>query len=212
MTIDKPEGLSPGNTSRGRPRTTGAATCARCGRTAGRTRASWPEGKICGPCFTTATRTHGTCPDCSRCNHEGEFYRRGICARCALRDDLNDLLLTDPADPATAGRIVDLLCKAERPESIITWKRSATVQALLSSLSSGTTPLTHDGLATKCAVISGAERPSEPGTFRSYKASVLHEYPQLTISLYETLMTDSKPDWSFNAITREFPACYFRPG
>lgn len=176
MTTDKPEGLTPRNTSRGRPRTAGAATCARCGRTAARTRASWPEGKVCGPCFTTATRTHGTCPDCgqhrllpgppeanggprcapcagiphdfhcTRCNVEGEFYRRGICARCALRDDLNDLLLTDPADPGTAGRIVDVLCKAGRPESIITWKRSPTVQALLSALLSGKTPLTHEGL------------------------------------------------------------------
>lgn len=175
MTTDKPEGLSPRSTSRGRPRTTGTATCARCGRTAGRTRATWPEGKICGPCFTTATRTHGTCPDCgqhrllpgppdssggprcapcagilhdfhcTRCNAEGEFYRRGICARCALREDLNEQLLTESSDPETASRIVDVLCKADRPESIITWKRSPKVQALLRSLSSGETPLTHEG-------------------------------------------------------------------
>ena len=176
MPTDKPQGLSPRNTSRGRPRTTGTATCARCGRNAGRTRATWPEGKICGPCFTTATRTHGTCPGCGQhrllpgppgisggprcapcagilhdfhctgCNVEGEFYRRGLCARCALRDDLTELLLTEPADPSTAGRIVDVLCKAERPESIITWKRSPKVQALLTALSSGKTPLTHEGL------------------------------------------------------------------
>ncbi|UKA61109.1 recombinase XerD [Arthrobacter sp. FW306-04-A] len=176
MGTEAPEGLTPRNTSRGRPRTTGTATCVRCGRTAGRTRATWPEGKICGPCFTTATRTHGTCPDCGqhrllpgppetiggpRCapcagiphdfhcgrrGIEGEFYRLGICARCALRDDLNDLLLTDPADSGMAGRIVEVLCKADRPESIITWKRSPKVQALLSSLSNGTTPLTHEGL------------------------------------------------------------------
>ena len=177
MTTDKPEGLSPRSTSRGRPRTTGTATCARCGRAAGRTRATWPEGRICGPCFTAATRTTGTCPDCgqhrllpgppdisggprcapcagilhdfhcSRCNVEGEFYRRGICAGCALRDDHNELLLTHPADPETAGKIVDVLCKADRPESIITWKRSLKVQALLTSLSCGETPLTHEGLA-----------------------------------------------------------------
>ncbi|SCC29839.1 hypothetical protein GA0061083_0024 [Pseudarthrobacter enclensis] len=176
MPTDKPTGLSPRNISRGRPRTTGTATCARCGRRTGRTRATWPEGGICGPCFTTATRTHGTCPDCSQhrllpgppdisggprcapcagilhdfhctnCNVEGEFYRRGICARCALRDDLNDLMLTDPADPETARKIIDVLCKADRPESIITWKRSPKVQALLTALSSGQTPLTHEVL------------------------------------------------------------------
>jgi len=178
MPTDKPNGLSPRNTNLGRPRTTGTATCARCGRNAGRTRATWPEGRICGPCFTTATRTHGTCPDCgqhrllpgpptaaggprcapcagilhdfhcTRCNAEGESYRRGICARCALRDDLTELLPPDPAAPETAGKIIDILCKADRPESIITWKRSPKVQALLTSLSCGETALTHEGLNT----------------------------------------------------------------
>lgn len=176
MTTEEPEGLAPRNTVRGRPRTSGTATCARCGRNAGKTRATWPEGKICGPCFTVATRTHGTCPGCgqhrllpgpptqdegprcapcagilhdfhcARCNQEGEFYRRGICARCALRDDLAALLLTNPANPITANRLVDVLCQANRPESIITWKRSAKVQTLLTSISGGQTPLTHEGL------------------------------------------------------------------
>lgn len=49
---------------RGRPRTTGAFTCDRCSRAAGKHRASWPEGRICGTCFTVAMRTHGTCPGC----------------------------------------------------------------------------------------------------------------------------------------------------
>lgn len=176
MTTEYPEGLHPRNTVRGRPRTTGSVQCNRCGRNAGKTRARWPEGRICGPCFTVATRTHGTCPECgqhrllpgppaqaggprcapcagiqhnfhcSRCHQEGEFYRRGICARCALRDDLTALLLTNQADPTTANRLIDVLCQADRPESIITWKRSAKVQALLTSVSSGRTPLSHEGL------------------------------------------------------------------
>lgn len=176
MTADLPTGLTPRNTVRGRPRTTGSVRCARCGRNAGRTRATWPEGRICGPCFTVATRTHGTCPDCkrhrllpgppaqdggprcapcagilhdfhcARCSREGEFYRRGICARCALRDDLTALLLTNPADPTTANRLIDVLCQADRPESIITWKRSAKVQTLLTAVASGQSPLTHEGL------------------------------------------------------------------
>jgi len=176
MTTDRPEGLVPRNTVRGRPRTTGTVQCARCGHNAGKARVTWPEGKICGPCFTVATRTHGTCPECgqhrllpgppaqeggprcapcagilhnfhcTRCNEEGEFYRRGICALCALRDDLTALLLTNPADPTTATRLIDVLCQADRPESMITWKRSAKVQTLLTSISSGQTPLTHEGL------------------------------------------------------------------
>ncbi|WP_136611647.1 recombinase XerD [Sinomonas albida] len=174
--MSEPAGLSPRNTTRGRPRTTGTDVCARCRRSAGKARARWPEGKVCGPCFTVATRTHGACPDCaqhrllpgpphpeggprcaecadiphdfrcSRCGNEGESYRRGTCARCALRDDLTAMLLADPADPVAIGRLVDVLCKAERPESIITWKRSPTVQTLLAAISTGNTPLTHEGL------------------------------------------------------------------
>ncbi|MCH6470355.1 recombinase XerD [Sinomonas terrae] len=174
----EPAGLNPRTTTRGRPRTTGTTLCARCGRNAGRARVWWPEGKVCGPCFTTATRTHGTCPGCgqhrllpgpphledgprcahcagiphdfhcTRCGTEAEPYRHGTCARCSLRDDLTALLLAEPADPAAMGRLVDVLCQAERPESIITWKRSPKVQTLLASLAAGTTSLTHGGLDT----------------------------------------------------------------
>jgi hypothetical protein len=132
MATDLPDGLIPRNTIRGRPRTSGSVRCARCGRNAGKARASWAEGKICGPCFTVATRTHGTRPGCG--NH------------CALRDDLTALLLTNPADPTTATRLVNVLCQADQPESIIAWKRSPKVQALLTAVSSGQTPLTHEGL------------------------------------------------------------------
>lgn len=56
--------ITPRPFRRGRPRTTGAFTCDRCSRAAGRHRASWPEGRICGTCFTAAMRTHGPCPGC----------------------------------------------------------------------------------------------------------------------------------------------------
>jgi hypothetical protein len=159
MTTELPEGLIPRNTVRGRPRASGTVQCARCGRDAGKTRASWPEGKISGPCFTLATRTHGTCLDCGhhrllprppvqdggpRCAPCAGILHNFHCARCALRDDLTALLLTNPADQTTANRLVDVLCQADRPESIITWKGSAKVQVLLTAVSSGQTPLTHD--------------------------------------------------------------------
>lgn len=56
--------ITPRPLKRGRPRTTGAFTCARCSRAAGKHRASWPEGRICGTSFTAAMRTHGSCPGC----------------------------------------------------------------------------------------------------------------------------------------------------
>ncbi|WP_298461375.1 recombinase XerD [uncultured Cellulomonas sp.] len=86
---------------------------------------------------------------CTRCGHEGEFYRRGrICARCALREDLTAELVTRAAEPGPMRRLVDALCASDRPESILAWKRSPNVQALLRSLTTGETPMTHEGLDT----------------------------------------------------------------
>jgi len=37
---------------------------------------------------------------CTTCHGEGEIYRSGQCARCALREDLRKILLHHPADLA----------------------------------------------------------------------------------------------------------------
>ncbi|MGV3563414.1 MAG: hypothetical protein ACO1ON_09025 [Nocardioides sp.] len=42
--------------------------------------------------------------------------------------------------------LVDALCASDRPESILIWKRSPRVQALLSGLGEGSIPVTHEGL------------------------------------------------------------------
>jgi hypothetical protein len=175
MTTDQPIGIKPRPARRGRPRTTGSVVCARCQQGAGKARVRWPEGPVCGPCYTTATRTHGPCPGCGasrllpgltgdaeplcavcaglpqdfhcrRCGQETEFYRRGICARCALRDDLTAVLLSPADSPSPLAKLVEALCAAERPESIFIWKRSPQVQALFTALASGAVPLTHEGL------------------------------------------------------------------
>jgi integrase len=165
----------PTGRGRGRPRSiTGNLTCDRCGATA-RIRVIWPDGRICGVCFHRATRTVGDCDacgrrrllpgrngdrrlcrdcagittalECARCGREGERYRRGICARCALRDDLTDLMLpVAGCPPSGVDRIVEALCSAGRPESVITWKRNPTVQRALADLGSGAITLDHDSL------------------------------------------------------------------
>ncbi|WP_179272949.1 MULTISPECIES: recombinase XerD [unclassified Rhodococcus (in: high G+C Gram-positive bacteria)] len=170
MTIE----IRPRNTLRGRPRTGGGFTCDRCGRGAGKPRVHWPEGSICGTCFHAAMRTYGFCGGCgfermlpglidektvcvdcagittdfhcTSCGIEAEHYRRGICARCALRNDLTPMLLDNPADPAAMQTLVTIFCAVDRPESIHTWKRSASVQDLLRRLASGEIPMTHEGL------------------------------------------------------------------
>jgi hypothetical protein len=83
---------------------------------------------------------------CQNCGAEAEMYRRRQCARCALREDLIALIIEGAADPGAMATIVEILCGVERPESILTWKRSPTVQALLKALARGDIPLTHEGL------------------------------------------------------------------
>jgi hypothetical protein len=137
--------------------------------------ASWPEGQLCFTCWFDAIHTRGTCPHCgqerllpgppdasgspvcgpcaqipddfhcTRCGDEAGHHRGQLCARCALRDDLNNLVGCLPADPALVG-LIDALCVSDRPESVIVWKRSPKVQALLRGLGDGTIPISHEGL------------------------------------------------------------------
>jgi hypothetical protein len=74
------------------------------------------------------------------------FYRRGTCARCALRADLTAAMIDGAHDPQAMAAIVEALCRVERPASILTWKRSSKVQALLAGLACGDIPFTHQGL------------------------------------------------------------------
>lgn len=83
---------------------------------------------------------------CKTCHREGEIYRCGQCARCALREDLCKILLHHPADLAAMQTLIEVLCGVDRPESILTWKRNSQVLELLGGITSGAIPLTHDGL------------------------------------------------------------------
>lgn len=149
--------------------------CARCGRNIPRLAARWPEGRLCNICYFDAIHTRGICPGClqdrllpgqpnadgqpicatcaelsydfhcDRCDAEAGHQRGRLCARCALRDDLQGLLGGEPSAPALVG-LVDALCASDRPESIIVWKRSSKVQALLRGLGDGSIPVSHEGL------------------------------------------------------------------
>lgn len=162
------------NTTRGRPRTTGTGACDRCHRATNKIRITWPDGRICGICYHQAMRCHGPCTrcgqhrllpgrdidggmlcgpcshiddlTCTRCGTEAEHYRKGICARCALSDDLATLLLTRPGDPAAMATLHTGMTAADRPESLLTWMRSPTVRDLLTRLGAGDIPLNHPGL------------------------------------------------------------------
>jgi hypothetical protein len=96
---------------------------------------------------------------CRNCGAEGEMYRRRQCARCALRDDLTVLIVEGAADPSAMATIVEIPCGVERPESILTWKRSPTGWALLKALACGDIPLTM-----RASARSGAAATSQPLT------------------------------------------------
>lgn len=176
MTIDgQPITVRPRSLTHGRPRSTGNIVCTRCGRSASTARSHLPEGPVCGPCYYRAMRTRGVCPTCgadrllsgvaaddtpicppcagidydfhcARCHVEGALYRRGVCARRALREDLTVLLVDPPGAPKPLRRLIDVLCASDRPESIMSWKSSRFAKTLLSALASGEVLLTHAGL------------------------------------------------------------------
>lgn len=135
----------------------GEQLCNSCFYTAMRTHGSCPlcghdgllPGRINRADPQPICRSCADIPDdyqCLTCRIEGQIYRQGQCARCALRKDLTILIIDGAAEPVAMGKIVEILCGVDRPESILTWKRSPTVQALLTALSRGDIPLSHDGL------------------------------------------------------------------
>lgn len=71
-----------------------------------------------------------------------ERFRKGLCARCVLEDDLRDILR--PGDDLRLHRLVGVLSSAERPESVYTWMRGAKARDLLSRVGARNLELTHD--------------------------------------------------------------------
>ncbi|KQP71199.1 hypothetical protein ASF40_05185 [Microbacterium sp. Leaf288] len=94
---------------------------------------------ICRDC--AGIRTNLTC---NRCAQEAERHRGGLCARCALNDDLNALL--KPGNDRQILQLVDALAAADRPESIISYLRGARAHELLTRIGTRELPLTHEAL------------------------------------------------------------------
>jgi hypothetical protein len=137
------------------------ATCARCTLTAPRRGVSWPEGYVCRRCYQQATRRRSSCPGChrdgllpgldtqgrpictgcagieqdltcTRCGEQDEPHRRGLCARCCLRDDLTVLLDngTGQVAPQLAALLASLVGQPH-PRSAVIWLRNPDVRRLL---------------------------------------------------------------------------------
>jgi hypothetical protein len=74
------------------------------------------------------------------------------------------------ADPGVMEKIVEVLCGVDRPESILTWKRSTKVQALLTGLASGEIPVSHDGLDAAVAADTSPTYGACSNTTTSYRS------------------------------------------
>jgi integrase len=149
------------------------SVCVRCDRQVPRRGVSWPEGFICNRCYQQATRRRDLCPGCThprllpglldgapacsdcaglgrnfrctRCGEEDEPYRKGLCARCCLRDDLIAMLAgPDGQIPRQVRPVIEALIGQEQPRSAMIWLRNSEVVRLLRGLADGTLPLTHE--------------------------------------------------------------------
>jgi len=149
-------------------------TCVRCQRFVPRRGVSWPEGFICNRCYQQATRRHGHCASCqtqrllpglsptgeaicvdcaaipkdfhcTRCSQEDEPHRKGLCARCCLREDLS-VLLDDGTGQVHAQLtpLFEALCTQERPRSAMIWLRNPDVAGILTAFANGSAPLRHE--------------------------------------------------------------------
>jgi len=79
--------------------------------------------------------------DCSRCDREYAL-RRTLCEYCFLSDRIEEIA-TGSVD---LRALVDVLLAVDRPDSLIVWLRLDAPRALLSLISDGEIPITHDGL------------------------------------------------------------------
>ncbi len=94
-------------------RTRGACPACGQGRLLPGRIASQPGIPVCGDCAGIPTTFR--CKDCSK---EGEFYRRGQCARCALADKgwAEKLLIRKAVDAPAMQRLREAFLRAEKPE------------------------------------------------------------------------------------------------
>ena len=158
---------------RGRPRSSGARHCDRCGQDVPKIRVRWPDGAICGACFSSAMHEYGQCSSCGdermlpgrsldgehicrdcasittllvcdRCDAEAERFRKGVCARCVVREDLESLLKPNSPADLRLKRLVGMLSDASRPESIYTWMNKTAPKELLTLIGQRQVALTQE--------------------------------------------------------------------
>ena len=151
--------------------------CGRCGRH-GWPAASFPDGYLCSPCLTAALDIRGACPGCGttrplpgrlpggqapicrdcagitrhftclRCDYEGNLAPGRICHPCARAQAITGIFGNGPTVPALQP-LAEALAAAPNPAATARWLGQPHIRGLLTDLTTGRLPLTHQALATR---------------------------------------------------------------
>ncbi|WP_157227396.1 CHASE3 domain-containing protein [Nocardia asiatica] len=115
--------------------------CVRCGKTL-QIAARGPDGRLCHTCYEKDPISFRTCTECGTVDR---LYHYGLCPRCALARQLDQLFRgPDAVDRPELDALHQVLLNATSPNQILQWlSRSASAQ-LLSDIAAGTCPLTHE--------------------------------------------------------------------
>jgi hypothetical protein len=154
-----------------------AKECSRCGK-CWRFGFNWPEGFVCRSCVTRAVKIRGrcagcgddrlmvgrdvddqpvcvdcagitTCFRCDTCGREAQQWYSRTCVSCSLARRLGGFMDdgTGQVSPVLAP-LFEKVTSMDNPISGMTWLNKSAVKERLSSLSLGSTPLTHEGIDT----------------------------------------------------------------
>jgi hypothetical protein len=151
--------------------------CGRCGRH-GWPAASFPDGYLCSPCLTAALDIRGACPGCGttrplpgrhpdgqapicrdcagitrhftclRCDYEGNLGPGRICHPCARAQAITGIFGNGPITAALQP-LAEALAAAPNPAATARWLGQPHIRSLLTDLTTGRLPLTHQALATR---------------------------------------------------------------
>jgi hypothetical protein len=114
------------------------AHCTVCGRLRG-IHSGTADAPVCGPCTTPDVELWRPCPTCGQAER---LHTPGPCPRCILKQRLHELLADDTGsiDPKLQP-LHDALA-----DTAMRWLSKGIVSTVLSDLSSGRRPLTHEAL------------------------------------------------------------------
>ena len=114
--------------------------CSGCGAV-GRLRGGTRDAPLCSTCTRSDPRFWRSCPGCGQPGRLGA----GLCARCTMRQRLDDLLADDNGEIHPGLQALhDALAGNERPDTVADWLARRPAPAILRSLRAQ--PLTHQVL------------------------------------------------------------------